>query len=377
MSNHFRSACVEAADWQNAVEACLEQIAPADGATFGLAYVTEAMTPHLADILDRLMEGTGIAAWGGCVGAGVCGPGQEIHEGHGLSVLIGSAPEDAVTALDSLRQPEDSADVTPEDWDAFARPLVGIVHGDPRNAAVPDIIALLPEILDGYLVGGLTAHVSGASQIAGDNVTGGGLSGLLLSTAVPVAVGLSQGCRPLGPVHQITGMDGDWVTALDSRPALEVLKQDLGPAAERLKELGGIVHGAVPVEGSDTGDYVVRNLMAVDPNDGRLGFAADLTEGDRLMFVRRDPAAAEEDLRAMIQRLKSRLGPDSTPRGALYISCLSRGPQMFGPPEDGGTSELSIVREELGAIPLTGFFAGGEINNNRLYAYTGVLVLFL
>ena len=30
----------------------------------------------------------------------------------------------------------------------------------------------------------------------------------------------------------------------------------------------------------------------------------------------------------------------------------------------------------LGEFPLVGFFANGEISHDRLYAYTGVLVLF-
>ena len=46
---------------------------------------------------------------------------------------------------------------------------------------------------------------------------------------------------------------------------------------------------------------------------------------------------------------------------------------MFG--EEG--REMALIRAGLGAVPLVGFYAGGEISNNRLYAYTGVLVLFL
>jgi small ligand-binding sensory domain FIST len=38
---------------------------------------------------------------------------------------------------------------------------------------------------------------------------------------------------------------------------------------------------------------------------------------------------------------------------------------------------MQIVADELGAFPLVGFFANGEISNNRLYGYTGVLTLFL
>ena len=46
---------------------------------------------------------------------------------------------------------------------------------------------------------------------------------------------------------------------------------------------------------------------------------------------------------------------------------------MFG--EDG--REIALVREALGAVPMVGFYANGEISNNRLYGYTGVVALFL
>ncbi len=54
-------------------------------------------------------------------------------------------------------------------------------------------------------------------------------------------------------------------------------------------------------------------------------------------------------------------------------SCVARGPNLFGPDSE----ELKMIRDELGDIPLVGFFANGEISNNRLYGYTGVLALFL
>ena len=36
-----------------------------------------------------------------------------------------------------------------------------------------------------------------------------------------------------------------------------------------------------------------------------------------------------------------------------------------------------MIRDELGDFPLAGLFANGEISNDRLYGYTGVLALFL
>ena len=58
--------------------------------------------------------------------------------------------------------------------------------------------------------------------------------------------------------------------------------------------------------------------------------------------------------------------------GAVYVSCSGRGGQHFGGP----SAELQIVRHALGDVPLTGFFAGGEIARHHLYGYTGVLTVF-
>jgi small ligand-binding sensory domain FIST len=90
---------------------------------------------------------------------------------------------------------------------------------------------------------------------------------------------------------------------------------------------------AFPVSGSDTGDYLVRNLVGIDPERGC----------------------------------------SRPPRGGLYFSCIARGPNLFGP----DAAELRIVRRELGDVPLVGMFCNGEISNNRLYGYTGVLTVFV
>jgi small ligand-binding sensory domain FIST len=73
----------------------------------------------------------------------------------------------------------------------------------------------------------------------------------------------------------------------------------------------------------------------------------------------------------MVADIKRRA--DSPPRAALYFSCIARGPNLFGK----GSVELRTIADILGDIPLIGFFANGEISNNRLYGYTGVLTLLL
>ena len=78
-----------------------------------------------------------------------------------------------------------------------------------------------------------------------------------------------------------------------------------------------------------------------------------------------------KDLKRMVADVKRRT--DTAPRAALYYSCVSRGPNLFG--QD--SVELTTIADVLGDVPLIGFFANGEISNNRLYGYTGVLSLIL
>jgi len=99
---------------------------------------------------------------------------------------------------------------------------------------------------------------------------------------------------------------------------------------------------------------------------------AELVEtGGSVFFCTRDKASASDDLERMLRSIKS--GLYRAPRGALYYSCLGRGPNLFG--ED--SEELRVIRDHLGEVPLVGFFGNGEISHDRLYGYTGVLTIFL
>ena len=194
---------------------------------------------------------------------------------------------------------------------------------------------------------------------------------MLFSGRVSITTGLSQGCSLIGGRHQITGCQRNVIQTIDDRPALDVFKEDIGEVLARdLRRVGGYIFAALPIPGSDTGDYLVRNLIGIDPDQGLLAIGDLVHPGMEIQFARRDAETAREDLVHMIQGLLSRLpGPA---RGALYHSCLGRGRNLFG--ED--SAEMQLVRRLLGDVPLAGFYANGEISHHRLYGYTGVLTLF-
>jgi len=150
----------------------------------------------------------------------------------------------------------------------------------------------------------------------------------------------------------------------------------------------GEIHAAFPISNSDQDDYLVRNLIGIDPDTGYIGVAQPMMTGDQIMFVHRDNETLCADLSAKLVALRKRVMRDTgefKPKAAIYVSCVARAFDglMSGTPElihdDGSSniSEMALVRDVIGDVPLTGFYAGGEISNARLYGYTGVLTLFL
>lgn len=367
----FPSAFSSASDWAHVAKELADGLAavPNPGAGIGILYATDMLADDLRSIVTYLRQTTGVDTWIGTLGFGV------IHDATGAFDRPAAAA--MVLALGSsdirLLPLSPIPDLLTEEiaqWAETVRPAAGIVHGDAAAPSVAELVEKLSRRSGAFLVGGLTGSRTAQHQIAGE-VGAGGVSGILLSPDVPVTVGLSQGCTPLGPVRRVTSANANVIAELDDRPALEVFKEDIGEMlAHDLNRVAGYIHVAFPVAGSDTNDYMVRSLIAIDPEHGWLGVGSDVSAGDRIMFVRRDPASAKTDLERMLADTKRRLpGPA---RGALYVSCVARGPHMFGDEN----AEAEIVKAALGDIPVIGFYAAGEISNDRLYGFTGVLMVF-
>jgi small ligand-binding sensory domain FIST len=121
------------------------------------------------------------------------------------------------------------------------------------------------------------------------------------------------------------------------------------------------------------GDFLVRNLLAADGEKGVLAVGALPRIGQTIQFQLRDSTAADEDLRQMLEKTKE--GLSAEPLGALLCSCNGRGQGLFGMPDH----DASAIAEQLGPIPLAGFFCNGEIgpvgSQNFLHSYTASIVL--
>lgn len=370
MTGPFRLGHAGGDDWPRLYEDCLAQITPLPaGANFGLIYVTDLIAGELPGILERLQRETGIAAWVGSVGMGICATGIEYIDEPAIALLVGALPPGSfrLFALDDARPPEALTRPSP----GGERLAAGLVHGDPGFADVAEAITAVAGSTQAYLIGGLGSARTAPWQVAGA-VVESGISGALFDDRVELVTGMSQGCSPIGPVRRITAGADNIIAEIDGQPALEIFKQDIGELLSRdLQKVGGLIFAGLPVPGTDKADYLVRNLLAIDQQEGWIAIAGEVAPGDPILFCRRDRATATADLDRMIDDVVRRAGGRA--KAGVYFSCVGRGPGFFG----GDGQEMAAIQQRLPDLPLVGFFGNGEIVCDRIYGYTGVLALFL
>lgn len=369
---NFALAHASGTEWISISDTCLADLGSLGRVKsteqLGLVYLTDQLAGDVENILDHLRSETGIDAWVGSVGMGICATGQEYFDTPAMAVMIAELPPDSFHLM-STRTTPGILPLELANWAKAREARFGIVHADPRNSEILEIITDLADGLDSFLVGGLTSSRGELAQISGE-VTSDGVSGVLFAGDVPVSTALSQSCMPIAERHQITECEDNVLIQLDGRPALEVFKEDIGELLARdMQRVAGYIFAALPIANSDTGDYLVRNLAGIDVERQLLAIGELVEPGQTVQFCRRDAQAAEADLERMLGDLRKR---SPAPKGGVYFSCLARGPNMFGD----ASQEMKIIERELGNVPLVGFFCNGEISHNRLYTYTGVLTLF-
>src|SRR5207248_1225476 len=322
-------------DMPTLAQRCLAQLPSTDNdATLGILYVSEPAAPALPRLVRDLAAGTGIASWVGGVGLGICGGGEEVYDRPAAAVMIAPLPRDSFRLFAATDDPAADLPRQHAGWIEKAQPSLALVHADPRCTDLVQAAIDTANASGAFLVGGLVSHRCDTPLLAGggaDALGKAGISGLLLTPEVSVATALTQGCIPIGPVRRIDEARDNVVMAIDGRPALTVFLDEIGPDLARdPRGLGGVIFAGLPVQGSDTGDYLVRNLLGIDPRQGWIVLGAEVAPGDSILFCRRDPDSARADLDRMLRQLAGRLqGP---PKAGIYVSCIARGAALFGEP---------------------------------------------
>jgi len=341
-------------------------------ATFGFLYLSDLLFEESEYILNQLKLRTDISHWTGSLGIGLIATQKEYYDQKAIVIMIADFNEADFHILPNFTK--DAAPLEKEllNWCNNNDFNVGLIHGDPENPGIQPLIHQLGEVIPGsFLIGGISSSHGHTIQFA-DKTLSGGISGVLFSQQIPILSNLSQGCTPIGPRHRVTDGEKNIAYMLDNKPALDVLTDDTGEVIARdWQQASDYIFAGLVNKNSDTGDYTIRQLIGVDPDNKFIAIADYLQNDQEIIFCRRDGNSALEDMQRMLLQLKSRL---NTPiKGAIYISCLGRGRRQFG----ANSEEVRLIHSVLGDFPLVGFFANGEIHKSLLYGFTGVLTLFI
>ncbi|HYN79101.1 MAG TPA: FIST N-terminal domain-containing protein, partial [Lamprocystis sp. (in: g-proteobacteria)] len=245
----FRYAHAEGADWREIADDCLGQIGPVPGGVnLGFLYVTDSLADELGELLAYLADDTGVKEWVGAVGIGICATGAEYYEEPAVALMLGEFPVGSFRVFPSVVKDMDSFDAHNRDWIKVHQPMLALVHGDTVTADTEDLIQqLAARTTTGFLVGGL-ASSRGTNYTIANGLAQGGFSGVLFGQDVGLITRLSQGCTPIGPHHTITSAQRNILMTLDGRPALDVLKADIGEELSRdLMRIGATIFVGLPI----------------------------------------------------------------------------------------------------------------------------------
>ena len=371
-------------------EACRDVSAGLAGRSADLAFVF--FSPDHSDsaelIVSTIRERLRPTVLLGCSAESVIGGAQEVEGRPALCLWVGHLPGATLTPF-HLEYVEAGDGVRIAGWPDT---MPGLEHNPsflvlaepftttPAEAFLKDLETRYP---GAAAIGGMAsgAQEPGANRlIFNDTVVDSGVIGVAVTGAVGIRTVVSQGCRQIGDRFMITQAEQNVIHELSGKPALDRLREAfslLSPAEQRQAERA--LHlGIVIDEHKDhfeRGDFLIRNLVGVDQKTGSLAVADYVRVGQTVQFQIRDVASASEDLRALLtgERAAHNAG---TPIGALLFSCNGRGQRFFRIPHH----DVTAVREQMGGIPVGGFFAMGEIGpvggNNFLHGYTASIALF-
>jgi small ligand-binding sensory domain FIST len=384
----FHSAVNEEETAAAAVRAATAEAREALGDAVDVAFVffTADHRDEADAIVERVWRELDPQAVVGCSAEGVIGGDSEIERRPGLALLAASLPDVRIRSFHF--RADDWHDVIEDDETLRERAGLGpetrsvIAFGDPFTTPINQVLGAFDRAARGApLVGGMASAArqpGGNVLVYNDAAHADGMVGLSLSGALEVETVVSQGCRPIGRPFVVTRAHDNVIDHLGGKPALEMLRDTVTELSEadRQKLANGLFVGRAIDEYREKwgrGDFLVRNVMGVDQEQGSLAVTDYVRVGQTVQFHMRDAATATEDLSLLLEGQRR---ADVPPAGGLLFSCNGRGTRMFEEP----CHDVGAAREAMPRTPVAGFFAAGELGpvggRNFIHGHTASFALF-
>jgi small ligand-binding sensory domain FIST len=351
---------------------------PAD---LGLIFFSPDHAKYLTSQAGALQKRLATKCLLGCAGESIIGNEQEIEQQPAVSLWLGRWPQ-SVTITPFHIPPEPAAEAGRFESliDRMAltdsRNSAVLLLADPFSSRATVFLDQVNERMPGLRVmGGMAGGGRGSGRcnlLLDSTMYERGAVGVLLSGTPGVACILSRGCRPIGKPFVIRRAQQNVITELDGKPPVLLLQQlyrDLGPHDRQAFQQS--LHIGWPV--NEAGDLLIRTPIGLDRASGALTINDRVAAGQRVQFLVRDAASADEELQRLLQtELRA---SDQKPGGALLFTCNRRGSRLFSQPHH----DAGVIRSKAGTIPVAGFFAEGEIGpvggRNFVHGHTATVVL--
>jgi small ligand-binding sensory domain FIST len=362
-----------------------------------LVFISYNLAESFEAIVTRLRSGLKPVHLLAVVGESIIGPDQEIERLPAVSALALWTPN-AILHSFHLAQDEWAEVLTEEEFlklhvapppsdNPEDSPLRAFfMFADPFTTPVVQLLDACSQVFPAApVIGGMASGVQnqGDTRLAlnGDVFTSG-LVGLSFAGDIEIDTLVSQGCRAVGETFVVTKGHQNVIETLDGKPALaaiEEMVQGLPLLDRQLLANGGLQVGRVIDQGKGTygkGDFLIRSLVGVRRETGAVLIGDMIHTGQTLQFHVRDAKTAHEEMRLLLEGETMLASSNAQPAGVLLVTCNGRGTRLFDKPHH----DVGLTRQILGAIPMAGFFAGGEIGpvggRNFVHGHTAVLALF-
>lgn len=382
------SVISENADTNKAVAECARmamegQATPPD---LAIMFSSSHHSERYEDLPDLLYKELGQKHLIGCSGGGIIGAGKEVERKPALSVMAGWLPGGHMKVFHITQETMPSPDQSPRAW----REWVGVPDPKADFLIFTDPFTIDPE----ECVQGLDYAYPKSTKIGG--LASGGMEpetnmlfadgrfhkrggvGAAFWGDITIDPIVTQGCRPIGVPMQVTDCDKNILIELEGKRTMKVLEELLRNLGEDDKKLArnslfiGLLSDPMKTNAGG-GDYLIRNLVGIDPEKGVLAVGATLRKGQTIQFHLRDRKTSAADIEARLTRYA---GAESGAVGALMFSCLGRGQSLYRKPN----FDTSVFHAKLGPVALGGFFANGEIGPvdgvTYLHGYTSCFGIF-
>ncbi len=356
--------------------------------TIAIVFVSGQMAAAFDPILNAANTLLSPSILLGVTSVGVLAGGEEAESDDAVAVWAGVIDGVRPFQLDTVPGLEPQLLGLPSD---LAEGSTLLVLADPYSLPVESLIdQMASQCPLVALAGGLASLGPGRNRLAVSRVAdrgsvpefrSDGAVGVVFppGTVVPV---VSQGCRPIGRPWTVTAADGQVISELGGRPALDRVNEmiaELDPRDRLCASQGlhlGLVANPRAIE-FDRGDFLIRSILGADRTTGDVVVGAIVRPGDAVQFQVRDAASAHEDLAALLLPVA-----DEPPMGALIFTCTGRGSHLFAEPNH----DAALVSEFTDGRGVAGMFCAGELGPvgrgenagavNALHAFTATVLLF-